>query len=229
MAPSPPHYYICPQRGQDSVLLLPHQSRLIAFCLKENLMEYSCFIMLLVSAVQKSEWAICLQIFPFLAVLPIQVLTEHWVELLVLEVAERDSLPSGNQCPLLKLNLLSLLYVRKVLFHPGLGCIILLGNSDATVQGTQACRFLPLIMGHLLSSNPIVHACLVAQLCLTLCDTMDCGLLDSSVRGISQARILEWVATSFSRGSSWPRDWTCLLPYRWILYCLSHQGSSILL
>ena len=120
----------------------------------------------------------------------------------MLEVAERDSLPSGNQCPLLKLNLLSLLYVRKVLFHPGLGCIILLGNSDATVQGTQACRFLPLIMGHLLSGNPIVHACLVAQLCLTLCDTMDCGLPDSSVHGISQARIREWVATSFSRGSS---------------------------
>ena len=60
MAPSPPHYYICPQRGEDSVLLLPHQSgisRLIAFCLKENLTEYivSCFIMLLVSAVQQSE------------------------------------------------------------------------------------------------------------------------------------------------------------------------------
>ena len=37
---------------------------------------------------------------------------------------------------------------------------------------------------------------------------MDCSLPGSSVRGISQARILEWVAISFSRGSSQPRDWT---------------------
>ena len=44
--------------------------------------------------------------------------------------------------------------------------------------------------------------------CLTLCDPMDCGLPGSSVHGISQARILVWVAVSFSKGSSWPRDWT---------------------
>ena len=43
----------------------------------------------------------------------------------------------------------------------------------------------------------------VAQLCLTLCDPMDCTVL-----GILQARILEWVAVAFSRGSSQPRDWT---------------------
>ena len=48
----------------------------------------------------------------------------------------------------------------------------------------------------------------VAQSCLTLCDPMDCSLPGSSVHGIFQARILEWVAISFSRGSSWPRDWT---------------------
>ena len=40
---------------------------------------------------------------------------------------------------------------------------------------------------------------------------MDCSLLGSSVHGIFQARILEWVANSSSRGSSWPRDQTCLL------------------
>ena len=49
---------------------------------------------------------------------------------------------------------------------------------------------------------------LVAQSCPTLCDPMDCGPPDSSVRGILQARILEWVAVPFSRGSSQPRDWT---------------------
>ena len=47
-----------------------------------------------------------------------------------------------------------------------------------------------------------------AQSCLTLCDPMDCSLPDSSVHGISQEKILEWVASSFSKGSSWPRDWT---------------------
>ena len=49
---------------------------------------------------------------------------------------------------------------------------------------------------------------LVAQLCLTLCDTMDCNPPGSSVHGILQARILEWVTLSFSRGSSPPRDQT---------------------
>ena len=48
----------------------------------------------------------------------------------------------------------------------------------------------------------------VVQSCLTLCDPMDCSLPGSSVRGIFQARVLEWVAVSFSRRSSQPRDRT---------------------
>ena len=48
----------------------------------------------------------------------------------------------------------------------------------------------------------------VAQWCLTLCDPMECSLLPSSVHGIFQARVLEWGAIAFCRGSSWPRDWT---------------------
>ena len=43
---------------------------------------------------------------------------------------------------------------------------------------------------------------LVSQSCLTLCDPMDCSLPDSSVHGILQARILQWVAIPFSRESS---------------------------
>ena len=54
-------------------------------------------------------------------------------------------------------------------------------------------------------ASPIV---LVTQSCPILCDPMDCSPPDSSVHGILQARILEWVAIPFSRGSSWPRDWT---------------------
>ena len=49
---------------------------------------------------------------------------------------------------------------------------------------------------------------LVTQSCQTLCDPMDCSPPGSSVHGILQARILEWIAISFSKGSSQPRDWT---------------------
>ena len=48
----------------------------------------------------------------------------------------------------------------------------------------------------------------VAQLCLTLCDPMDCSLPGSSFHGIFQTKIVEWVAISFSRGSSQPKDRT---------------------
>ena len=48
----------------------------------------------------------------------------------------------------------------------------------------------------------------VAQLCTILCDPTDYSPPGSSVHGLSQARILEWVSISSSRGSSWPRDWT---------------------
>ena len=50
--------------------------------------------------------------------------------------------------------------------------------------------------------------CLVTQLCPTLCDSTDCSPPGSSVHGISQARILEWVAIPFSRGSLRPMDGT---------------------
>ena len=52
--------------------------------------------------------------------------------------------------------------------------------------------------------------CLIAQSCLTLCDRMDYSIPGSSIHGIFQARILEWVAISYSRGSSWSRDGTCI-------------------
>ena len=46
----------------------------------------------------------------------------------------------------------------------------------------------------------------IAQLCPTLCNPMDCSLPGSSVSGILQAKILEWVAIPFSKGSSKPRS-----------------------
>ena len=48
----------------------------------------------------------------------------------------------------------------------------------------------------------------VSQSCPTLCDPMDCSLSGFSVHGIFQARVLEWIAISFSRGSSGPRNRT---------------------
>ena len=48
------------------------------------------------------------------------------------------------------------------------------------------------------------------QSCPTLCDPVDCSLPESSVHGILQARILEWVAMLSSRGSSLPRDRICI-------------------
>ena len=65
------------------------------------------------------------------------------------------------------------------------------------------------------------HLCACAQSCLTLCDSMDCSPPDDSVHGIFQARILEWVAISYSRGSPLPRDWTRIS-------CDSSNGRRIL-
>ena len=67
---------------------------------------------------------------------------------------------------------------------------------------------------------------LVVRPCLTLFDPMDCSPPGSFVHGILQARILEWVAISSSRGSSWSRELNPgLLHCRQILYILSYQGS----
>ena len=59
------------------------------------------------------------------------------------------------------------------------------------------------------------------QSCPTLCDPIDGSPPGSSVPGILQARTLEWVAISFSRGSSWPRDQTHVS-------CISCTGKWIL-
>ena len=52
----------------------------------------------------------------------------------------------------------------------------------------------------------LLPVCSVAQPCSILCSPMDCSSPGSSVHGIFQARVLEWIAIPFSRVSSWPRD-----------------------
>ena len=69
--------------------------------------------------------------------------------------------------------------------------------------------------------------CLFTKWCPTLCHPMDCSLPGSSVNGISQARILEWGAIPFSRGSSQPRDWTLVSGTgRQILYCWATSATE---
>ena len=74
-----------------------------------------------------------------------------------------------------------------------------------------------------------ICACVVIQSCPSLCDPMDCSYPGSSNHGIFQARILQWVVISSSRGSSQPRNpiWAFCVSCtsRGILSLLSHQGS----
>ena len=81
------------------------------------------------------------------------------------------------------------------------------------------CMYHPMILS--------LHVCLIAQSCPILCDPLDYNPPGSSVHGFLQARILEWIAISSSRGSSRCRDLPllCLLHWRQILYLLSHEGS----
>ena len=64
----------------------------------------------------------------------------------------------------------------------------------------------PALQTDSLPPEPLVQFSSVTQSCLTLCDPMDSSLAGSFVHGILQARILEWVAISFSRGSSQSKD-----------------------
>ena len=91
--------------------------------------------------------------------------------------------------------------------------------------------FCPVNVPTLFPPTRTIFSCpkvLVAQLCLTLWNPMDCSSPGSSVHGIFQARILEWVAISLSMGSSWPRDWTWVSCIAGRLYHLSHHGSPLM-
>ena len=98
--------------------------------------------------------------------------------------------------------------------------------------------FVKWLMGMLFKStwvNACVEPTLIAQLYLTLWDPVDCSPPCSSVHGILQARILEWVAISSSRASFWPRDqsWVSCIAGRfftvwatretWVYVCLPHM------
>ena len=72
--------------------------------------------------------------------------------------------------------------------------------------------------------------CVRAQSHTTLCDPIDYSLPGSSVHGILQARILQWVAISFSKGSSQPRDWSCIscgFCINWQIYLFINHWATL--
>ena len=117
-------------------------------------------------------------------------------------------------------------------------------HSNAWIRKVKVREVMWLVQGHAsqccgLNLHPdplttflVLHGSGVwAQLCPTLCDPMNCSLPGSSVLGIFQARILEWVAISFSRRFSWPRDQNFIsctgFFTRWILYHWCLLGSPL--
>ena len=95
-------------------------------------------------------------------------------------------------------------------------------NIMCICKNQNSCNFFFFLSSNLCCAKSL-------QLYLPLYDAVDCCPPGSSVHGILQARILQWVAMSSSRGPSRPRDQTQVSQVscvgRWILYYLSHQGS----
>ena len=92
------------------------------------------------------------------------------------------------------------------------------GPSVTDSPSTQAWK--PQDPLHSVTDNTL-FACVRAWSCPTLCNVLDCSPPGPSVHGIHQAWILQWVAISFSRGSSLPRDRTCTS-------CISGNGRQLL-
>ena len=94
---------------------------------------------------------------------------------------------------------------------PGVWCVeTLVGTQCGVHVCSHACSCAESQVG-LSRGSKIVRAGtekFISYLCLTFCDPMDWSLPGSSVHVILQARILERVAIPFSRGSSWPGEWT---------------------
>ena len=104
-------------------------------------------------------------------------------------------------------------------------------NIEIIVISYKKMQFLLQVQGHQIQERELSltpwrnirheHMCSVTQPCLTLCNPVDCNPKGSSVHGVFQARILEWVAMPFSKGSSWLRDLTCTS-------CVSWHADSLL-
>ena len=98
-------------------------------------------------------------------------------------------------------------------------------NMNTKINYTQASLMVQWLRIFLPMQGKVKKV-LDTQSCLTLCDPMDCSQPGASVHGIFQASILEWVVMPFSRGCSWPKDWTWVscIAGRFFNH-LSHLGS----
>ena len=101
-----------------------------------------------------------------------------------------------------------------------LGCVFLLLGTAQTGEAEIGLHLSSL-------TDTCVHASSVTWSCPTLCDPKDCSPPGSSVHGILQARILEWVAISSSKGSSQPRDRNCVSCLQAASLPLSQQGRPL--
>ena len=102
-------------------------------------------------------------------------------------------------------------------------------NEKSSMISTLEITMLSILNNYKFSLLPSLYIfCVYDQLCLTLCNPMHQSPPGFSVQEIFQARILEWVAISFFRESSLPRDQThvsCI--ERRVLYQRNHRGSSL--
>ena len=140
-----------------------------------------------------------------------------------LSLKSQDSNPL-HLVPFDNQSLLSRLLWTKCFCHPGFICWNLF-LKVMLMEGGAFGRWLGRGSGGLVDRT----VCVRTWSCLTLCDSMNCSPAGSSVHGISEAGVLQQVATFFSRGSSWPRDRICVSCIscisREVLYQLSHQWS----
>ena len=100
----------------------------------------------------------------------------------------------------------------------GLGALTHQAWAQSLVRGTKVSQAMKVKESEVVQSHP------------TLCDPVVCSSPGSSVHGILQATILEWVAISFSRGSSQPRDWTrisCIAGRHFILWATREPTLSL--
>ena len=141
-----------------------------------------------------------------------------WPLLLIL-----PSIPS----PLVPTNLIS---VFMSLFLFSFVCLFYLFRFHIWVKSCRIClspsislSIIPLRPMHIVTNGRNPFFFLMTKLCWTLCRPMNCSLPGSQSMGISQARILEWVAISLSRESLWTRDQTHI---HWIVRCFLYHSAT---
>ena len=115
-----------------------------------------------------------------------------------------------------KSNLLLFLYCWIIIFQR----IICISNNIVIIKSVIKLFVFRIIFLRPVPRSICCCCCSVTELCPTLYHPMDCSMPGSSVCGILQARILEWVAISFSRGSSQPRD---LHDWKYSFFLPSHM------